>query len=134
MNRQKITILLMAAVCLSSMSGFTTVICCGVNGGVAIEPVAHGHCGCSHAADAEDTGAAMKASAGHDHCRDSLVMSGALRPDWKNGGSSQYKLTAFHCIQNQAASSISSAKDSYAACGIDFLSFHTPLRTIIILS
>jgi len=69
MQKQKVTILLIGLMCFSSVCGFSTVICRGSDGHIAVEPVVHNHCECPETtlADHQDkvAGAAIVSSADH---------------------------------------------------------------------
>ena len=96
MLKRKVTILLVGFMCVSFINGLCTVICCGPDGHVAIEPVVHNHCECPETGQNEKqnkyAGATIDFSADHEHCKDTVVTPNVLLPIRKNVKPSTLKI------------------------------------------
>ena len=137
MLNQKMTILLLGLMCFSSVSGFSTVICRGADGRIAVAPAVHNHCECpgDGKADEQDVfGAVVEACVSHDSCTDALPNSNCVVPVRKTVKVPTYKvLTAIPFLK-----SISIHTTSFfgflVAQRNELSLFFVPLRTVIIIA
>jgi len=138
MLKRKITILLVGLMCISFVSGFPAVICHGPDGHVAIEPPAHNHCECSETGQDEKqttyTGTTIDFSADHEHCKDTVVTPNVLLPIQKNFKPSTSKIFIAKLTPKPILAYTPSLLSCFAAQSSELPSFHTPLRSIILLA
>ncbi len=137
MLNQKITILLLWLMYFSSVNGFSTVICRGADGHIAVEPAAHNHCECPRDGKADEQnvfGAVVEACVGHNSCTDTLPNSNYVVPVRQTIKVPTHKvLTAIPFLK-----SISIHTTSFfgylVAQRNELSSFFMPLQTVIILA
>ena len=138
MLKRKVTIMLIGLMCFSSVSGFFTVICRGMDGHIAIEPLVHNHCRCSHNGeteknnDSEDSN--IKFSATHTHCTDAVATSNYILPARKTSKHSLYKVFTVKLFLKSNSNAGESIICNLAAQSGQLHSFFTPLETIILLA
>ena len=126
------TILLLGLMCFSSVSGFSTVICRGADGHIAVEPAVHTHCECPGDAKADEQDvfeAVVEDCVGHNSCTDAFPNSNCVVPK-----APTYKvLTAIPFLK-----SISIHTTTFFGLMVaqhnELSSFFVPLRTVIILA
>lgn len=137
MQNQKLTILLIALMCFISVNGFFTVICHGADGHIAVEPAIHKHCQCPETPQTSDqhkfTANLIDSSTDHEHCKDSIANSNILVSPRKNIKLSTHKILTPNLLLNTAAAH-SSSVFSLLTRSYELSSFHTPLRTVILLA
>ena len=136
MLKRNVTTLLIGLTYLSSVSEFTTVICRGYDGHIAVEPILHDHCEQRETVQTGTlerfVGAMIGSSNDHGHCEDSLETSHVIIPARKNVGLSTHRALA--------ASSFPKLMSAYATFGPpaapshESSSFFEPLRTVILLA
>lgn len=138
MLKRKVTILLAGLMCISFVNGFPAVICHGPDGHVAIEPPAHNHCECSETAQDEKqttyTGATIDFSANHEHCKDTVVIPNVLLTIRKNVKPSTSKIFIAKLTPKAILAYTHSFLSRFATQSGELSSFHTPLRSIILLA
>lgn len=134
MLKRKVTILLAGLICVSFISGAFTVICHGPDGHVAIEHPVHSHCECPETGQNEKNTAIIGFSSDHEHCKDTVVTPNVLLPGRKNVKPSTLKLF----IAKLTPKPILAYNPSFLSCfstqSSELPSFHTPLRSIILLA
>ena len=135
---QKVTIMLVVLICFNSMGGFLFSICHGSDGHVAIEALSHHHCNCEDS----DKIYANRASlvtlniypAEHSHCKDFRLISNLLLEVRKNVKSFSSKVF-YKSIFVRWITFFTQVDSCKSFLDINQLfSYHTPLRTIILLS
>ncbi len=139
MLNQKTTLLLLSGMmCFSSVSGFLTVICHDSDGHISVEPVIHNHCQCSEPAENAHRetfgGAAFEASADHDHCNDTLLVSDFFVSAQNNIKLSQQKVFTTSLFLRPVSSQTTPFWGHLASQRYELDSFFVPLRTIILLA
>lgn len=138
MLKRKVTILLVGLICVSFISGFSSVICHGPDGHVAMEPSVHSHCECSETGQNEKQnqydGTTISFSVNHEHCKDTVVAPNVLLPIRKNVKPSTLKIFIAKLTPKPISVYAPSFLDRFAAHRSELSSFHTPLRSIILLA
>ena len=136
MLKQKVTILLIGLMCLSSVSGFFMVTCHGSDGHVAMEPVFHNHC-----PETDHTGNQNNSSESeadlhfrHNHCIDTIAASYFYVLSQKNHRNSLLKVVTMNYSLKSASSNISLHLRDSDAKHNQLSPFFTPLRTVILLA
>lgn len=137
MLKQKVTILLIV-LCISSVSGFFTVICHGSDGHISVEPVVHNHCECPETSETEKnsdfTGPVIGLATDDGHCKDLPATSNLIFAIQKKVKSSAYKaFTTKYFLQSISTQTTSSLGHSPARSD-ESASFFAPLRTVILLA
>jgi hypothetical protein len=139
MLKQKMTILLIGLMCLSSASGLFRVICHGSDGHIAIEPAGHEHCECPETAPINNHDTLAKtligAHAKHAHCRDVLATLDVVLPAQKNITLSIDTIFTTNPSQNPTLNRTTCHFTHPAIAWLCKLSvFYEPLRTIVLLT
>ena len=136
MLKRKMTILLVGPMCISFVSGFSTVICHGADGHVALKLPVHNHCECpetGHNGGQNNAGATIGFSADHEHCKDTVVAPNVL-PIRKNVKPSTLKIFIAKLTPKPILAYTPSFLSRFATQSGELSSFHTPLRSIILLA
>ena len=138
MLKLKVTILFVGLTCFSFISGFSTVICHGADGHIALELPVHNHCKCPET-DQNDkqnkfAGTTIRSSTEHEHCKDTIVTPNILLPMRKNVKSSTHKFFAANLSLKPIPTHTRLLLRHLAVWGSELSSFHTPLRSIILLA
>jgi hypothetical protein len=134
MFKHMLTLLLTELVAFGPVIGVFTVICHGSDGHVALEPLAHNHCDCHETDETSPIKTDNGMSGDHGHCTDVEVASGVLFSERAIKQTLSVFMTAANSAflsftgQNEILFGINTPPDK------DFISFHTPLRTIILLA
>jgi hypothetical protein len=133
---RKVTILLVGLMCFSSVSGFSSVICHGPDGHVAIEPLVHSHCECPETGQKQNkyAGTTIDFSADHEHCKDTVVAPNVLLPILKNVKPSTFKIFIAKLSPKPISVHTFSFLIRFTTQSVELFSFHTPLRSIILLA
>jgi len=138
MLKQKVTIMLMGLICFSSISGFSTVICHGSDGHIAVELLLHDHCECPETNESDShyksTAAKVVSSVEHDHCQDYLASSDVIVQVRKNVEFSAHKVITANFILKHTSNHTPSIFSRYSMWSNDLSSFYLPLRTIVLLA
>jgi hypothetical protein len=138
MLKRKAKIWLVGLMCVSFVSGFSTVICHGSNGHIAVEPIIHDHCECSetdqNSKESKFAGTTVESSIAHEHCRDLIAAPNVLLPKRKNVKPATHKIftAKLHLKSNLVYTP--SFFNSFATQSDQVILFYTPLRTVILLA
>ena len=138
MLKQRVTILLIGLMCLSSVSGFFKVTCHGSDGHVAVEPVFHNHCECpepehtDNRNDSSESGADF--SFEHSHCKDTITASDFYVLAQKNQKTTLLKIITTNYFLKSVSSNISLHLRYSDTRHDQFSPFFTHLRTVILLA
>ena len=138
MLKQKITIWLIGLMCSSIVNGYSTVLCHGPDGHIAIKSAVHNHCRCP---DPDHNNKQNKVperpfalSVGHGHCKDTMATQNALLPERNNIKQTIYKIFTAKLHLKTFLNRAPSFFNGFTAQGSELSSFHTPLRSIILLA
>jgi hypothetical protein len=138
MIKDKVITLLVAMMCVSPMSGSSTVICYGSDGHIAVEPILHDHCDCPES-DEDDhridsNSSLILFTCDHSHCKDLLAISSAVISDRKNDKPRLTKAFVQSFNQKSIPKNTTSSFTYPFFRDTELFSFFTPLRTIILLA
>jgi len=135
MLKRQMTILLIGLMCLSSVSGFSTVICQGSNGHIAVEPAFHNHCQSSESTHQDEFSHQESDSpTGHNHCKDSISTSNYIVLKIEN-----IKLLTHKIVQQNPILKSVSAHTTFSFGYVitkrdELSSFFEPLKTVVLLA
>ena len=138
MLNRKVTILFVGLMSFSFVSGFSTVICHGSDGRVAVKAVIHNHCECSetdqNGKQENFAGTIIGFSNDHEHCKDTIATPNVLFPIRKNVKPSTHKFFTTNLTPNRISAYIPSFFICFPTQSSELSSFHRPLRAVILLA
>lgn len=133
MCERKISIWLVGLMCISSMGGFTKVICDGPDGHIAMEPAVHNHCQCPGTNNEHESQAGV-ITADHEHCLDTVAITGIMVPVRKSIKHSTDKPITAKASSIANSLFCESLLSHFGVRRCESTSFHEPLRTIVLLA
>ena len=138
MCKRNVTVLIIALMCFSPVTGSFTVMCHNADGHVALEPAIHNHCVCP---DFGETAlrngfaeSAAEPSRDHRHCIDIPLTSNILISVQKNHKLPINKVSICSAYQSEMNSYAASSFPCLFSRDAEWTSFFTPLRTIVLLT
>jgi len=138
MFKQKVAIMFVGLLCFSSVTGFSTVICHGSDGHVALEALVHDHCECPETDEGgrhNEVAVTMAvSSADHGHCIDYMAGSDLIIQTRGTIQFPSHKVFTANFILKQTSAHTPSVFSRFFTWNNDTSSFYAPLRTIVLLA